>query len=294
MGGFVRWRKVAPLLVALTVFLAAGCGGNKGPGVTTDKDEYPAPGPADERAESLFRESLASLTASSFRLWGEMDMRMSMQEGDRIIPVEMHISIREDVQQVDGVERISGEMEASGEGINQVRLRVFLIDDTLYYEHEGQWFRSGFVAAFNPLGGTGQLMTSQSIALMLESAESLTVEEARSGEIVFGLTLGNRYFEQALEQMEPSLDQAQRETLERMFSTLSYRLTCTVDSKRSVVTHLVMEMRGDRFEFMPGYFMSMDVLGDFTLTDHGADLRVELPPEAEEAQPIDVSGINPF
>lgn len=296
MGGSKdRRAAIAAALSAFMLLLMAGCGKGTGEEGRTSEISSLSTGPADTKAETLFRESLRNLiSVQSFRLSGSTDMDLSIQEGDRTASVGMHMTIREDVLQEDGYQRIGGEVETVGEGIPAMKIRMYLVDGSLYYESGGQWLRSEFRESFNPAGGTGQLMTAQSIALMLDSAESLTVDEVGEGRVVFSFILGRRYRENAMNQAGASLDEEQRKMLEKMYDTLNYRLQCTVDGERALLTGLIMEMRGSRFEIMPGYSMSMDIRGEFHLSDYGAPLSVELPPEAEGAQLVDFSEINPF
>jgi hypothetical protein len=281
------------LLSALVVVgLAAGCGKNEN---TTDGHGSSEGDVGLQDAQTLFGSSLRSLAdASSFRLSGSMDMSMRMRQGSQVTPVSMNVLLSEDVRQDGGSQRIKGDMQITqAEGMQPTSMTVYLVDDRIYFENDGQWLFSEYLQSYNPMGGTSQLITSRAVSQMLENAETVETEESDGGSVTFHLTLGQKYFSLALQEMERYLQPAQVDSIRKMFDSINYDMHCTVSRESGRMESMRIDMRGEEFEFMPGAFITMEVRSDFVFSDYDADLTVELPPEAANARHIELGG-EPF
>lgn len=267
----------AALLVTAVLLAPSGCGQN-----TVD-------------FFSASRQNMES--SNSFRITGNMEMVISMSEDGSNAPLELNIPMEEEIEQDGGAFNmkalvgVGGSME-DGENL----MTMYLLDgQQLYYQSLGKWYRSDFATPLTAMGGgNNQLITPDSILRMLDSADEIEVVRETEDDITYHFTLGDIYYQEALEQFKEIMPDYPLEQYENLVRAMEYELELTVDKNTEQVSRLNVDMVGNDLEFTEGYKMSMKMSGFFEFSGYGEDFDIELPEEARDAEYIDTSRVSPF
>ncbi len=240
--------------------------------------------------------------STSFRIVGNMDMTMTMPGTGTDAPVEMSVPMEEEIEQdgdsfkMKAVVGVTGNNAEDGASADEESfMTMYLLDDQLYYQSLGKWYRSDFSTPLTAMGGgNNQLITPDSILQMMETADNVEVVDETGSEITYHFTLGDRYYQDAMEQFKTIMPDYPVEQYEDLIRSMNYELEVTVDKDTEQVSRLNVEMEGNDLEFMEGFKMSMKVSGVFNFSDYGKDFNIELPDEALDAEYVDTSSVNPF
>lgn len=240
--------------------------------------------------------------STSFRVVGNMDISISMNGTGSDMPVEMSVPMEEEIEQdgdsfkMKATVGVSGTFNDDGASRDEeTYTTMYLLDNQLYYQAMDKWYRSDFSTPLTAMGGgNSQLLTPDSILQMLETADNVEVAGESDSEITYRFTLGDKYYQDAMDQFKKMMPDYPVEQYEDLIKAMVYELEVTVDKGTERVSRLVVDMKGDDLEFLQGYEMSMKVNGVFEFSGYGEDFDIELPDEARDAEYVDTSSVNPF
>lgn len=261
-------KKKAAMLVVLMMALSlvAGCKGGSG---------------SSDALARLTEAAEAMSGTSCYRMKGDIEMSM----GEGAAPIAM--SLRADVQNApDGMRQ---HMFVSMGGFEA---EAYVVGDTYYQNSPGQGWQKMSLGLYRVQNMNTGLVDAEQMELMAKMASDSRVMEEKDGSIGIAFHLGKEYFDASMriyrEYMEESGEGVPEEWLKMMeesVSDFSADIKMWLNASNQLVERMeiVYSMGGIPQLGEMRSSMRMD------LYDYDADIEVELPPEAAQAEEIKLS-----
>lgn len=265
-------RTVLIITILLLVSALWGCGGGESTG--TKK--------ADMEGEvlPLLEESIRSLVEiKGYRMRGYMEMGAGGEDASGSGTLRM--DIQSEVENVEGHTNQHMRMDMGG-----ITTEAYIYGDYFYQQMPGRGWVKTSVAQYQAQNLATGMISEDQLRLIMETVEEASILEGKGDELEITLVLGEDFLLRSLERFRAEMSEEAQGQMEEWVSAMKEAaggfgatLLLTLGKDDHVIRKMEMTIEMKNVPQLGSYRSRMYM----ELYDYGADVKVELPAEAEKA-----------